>query len=116
MPRRIDIELTSSLDDGSWTWRQAGARVPKGVLAGTILPDASKVGDQLKVEVEQGIDGIDVVSVIKGREDQAPSNVLELLPVEENFQAVIETRAKRDRNDRDGRGGRGGSRRQAGSS
>jgi hypothetical protein len=108
MPRRIDIELTSALDDGSWTWRQAGARVPKGVLAGAILPDASKVGDQLKVEVEQGIDGIDVLSVIKGRDAKGSDNVLELLPVEENFQAVIETRAKRDRSDRDGRGGRDG--------
>ena len=32
MPRRIDIELTSALADGSWTWRAAGAKVPKGTL------------------------------------------------------------------------------------
>ncbi|MFK8022605.1 MAG: hypothetical protein AB8G26_01470, partial [Ilumatobacter sp.] len=108
MPRRMDIELTSALDDGSWTWRQAGARVPKGVLAGAILPDGSSVGDMLKVEVEQGIDGIDVLSVVRGRDKKAADNVLELLPIEENFQAVIETRAKRDRNDRGDRGGRGG--------
>lgn len=80
--------------------------MPKGVLAGAILPDESKVGDQLKVEVEQGIDGIDVLSVVKGRDAKSSANVLELLPVEENFQAVIETRAKRDRGDREGRGGR----------
>jgi hypothetical protein len=112
MPRRIDIELTSALADSSWTWRAAGARVPKGVLDGGLLPDGAKVGDVLKVEVEQELDGIEVTSVLKGREKPA-SDLLELLPVEENFQAVIETRAKRDRNDRgerDGRGGRDGKR------
>ncbi len=30
MSRRIDIELTSALPDGSWTWRAAGARKPNG--------------------------------------------------------------------------------------
>ena len=107
MPRRIDIELTSALADGSWTWRAAGARVPKGVLDGGILPDGAKVGDEIKVEVEQELDGIEITSVVKGRDKAAP-DLLELLPVEENFQAVIETRAKRDRNDRGGREGRGG--------
>ena len=34
MPRRIEIELTSSRDDGSWTWRAAGAKAPKGTVAG----------------------------------------------------------------------------------
>jgi hypothetical protein len=53
MSRRIDIELTSALDDGSWTWRAAGAKQPKGVLDGTILPGGAKVGDEIKVEVEQ---------------------------------------------------------------
>ncbi|MGA9275644.1 MAG: hypothetical protein WBV89_01735, partial [Ilumatobacter sp.] len=107
MPRRIDIELTSALADGSWTWRAAGARVPKGVLDGKILPPGASVGDELKAEVEQELDGIEVLSIVKGREKPAP-DLLELLPVEENFQAVIETRAKRDRNDRGDRGDRGG--------
>ena len=52
MPRRIDIELTSSRPDGSWTWRAAGAREPKGVLDGSILPGGANVGDELKVEVD----------------------------------------------------------------
>ena len=34
MSRRIEIELTSTRPDGSWTWRAAGAREPKGVLDG----------------------------------------------------------------------------------
>lgn len=97
MPRRIDIELTSALDDGSWTWRAAGAREPKGVLDGKILPADAAVGDELKVEVEQMLDGIEVLSVVKGREKQERSDVLELLPSDEPFEAVIETRARRDR-------------------
>ncbi|WP_420450292.1 hypothetical protein [Ilumatobacter sp.] len=108
MPRRMDIELTSALADGSWTWRAAGARVPKGVLDGGILPDGASVGDELKVEVDQRLDGIEVTSVVRNREKSGP-DLLEMLPAEENFQAVIETRARRDRGDRGGRD-RGGER------
>ncbi|MFN3254442.1 MAG: hypothetical protein ACE37B_01995 [Ilumatobacter sp.] len=111
MPRRIDIELTSALADGSWTWRAAGARNPKGVVDASVLPDGAKVGDELKVEIEQGLDGIDILSVVHGRR-KSERDLLELLPAEENFQAVIETRAKRDRSDRPGgRDGKPGGRR-----
>ncbi len=108
MSRRIDIELTSALPDGSWTWRAAGARQPKGNVDGSILPAGSAVGDVLKVEVEQMLDGIEVQSIVKGREKPTDANVLELLPDEKPFEAVIETRAKRDRGER--RGGRDGDR------
>ena len=33
MPRRIDVELTSERADGTWTWRAAGAKQPKGEVA-----------------------------------------------------------------------------------
>ena len=108
MSRRIEIELTSALADGSWTWRAAGARKPNGVIDEAILPAGSAVGDILKVEVEQMLDGIEVQSVVKGREKADDANVLELLPSERPFEAVIETRAKRDRSDRGDRGDRGG--------
>ena len=49
MPRRIDIELTSSRDDDTWTWRAAGAKAPKGSVAARLLPEGTKVGDVLKV-------------------------------------------------------------------
>src|SRR6056297_1132568 len=115
MSRRIDIELTSALSDGSWTWRAAVAKKPNGVLAGSILPEGSAVGDELKVEIEQMLDGIEVLSVVKGREKPTASNTLELLPSDKPFEAVIETRAKRDRSERrdrgDRRGGRGDDRR-----
>jgi hypothetical protein len=92
MPRRIDIELTSARDDGSFTWRAAGARNPKGVLEGAIVPSGSSVGDELKVEIEQMLDGIEVLSVVKGRE-KPDRDLLELLPSDKPFEAVIETRA-----------------------
>jgi hypothetical protein len=107
MSRRIDIELTSALADGSWTWRAAGARKPNGQMDGSLLPPGSAVGDILKVEVEQMLDGIEIQSIVPGREKAEDANVLELLPSEKPFEAVIETRAKRDRNDRrDDRGRR----------
>jgi len=77
------------------------------VLDGSILPSGAAVGDELKVEAEQGIDSMDILSVVKGRAKSGP-DLLELLPIEENFQAVIETRAQRDRSDRGGRKGRDG--------
>src|SRR5581483_10103334 len=61
---RLEIELTSSRDDGTWTWRAAGARQPKGVLESDVLPAGSKVGDILRVEAEQNIDGINVTTVL----------------------------------------------------
>ena len=100
MPRRIDIELTSALGDGSWTWRAAGAKQPKGVLDGSILPSGAAIGDELKVEIEQEIDGITVLNVVQGRDKPARDDVIELLPVEREFQPVVETRARRERGER----------------
>ncbi len=108
MSRRIDIELTSALADGSWTWRAAGARKPNGQMDGSLLPPGSAVGDILKVEVEQMLDGIEIQSIVHSRQKAEDANILELLPSEKPFEAVIETRAKRDRSDRrDDRDGRG---------
>ena len=102
MPRRIDIELTSALSDGSWTWRKAGALKPKGTVEASILPDGVQVGDELKVEAEQMLDGMEILSVVKGREKAARTDLLEFIPDDKPFEAVIETRAKRGRGDRDG--------------
>ena len=111
MPRRIDIELTSALSDGSWTWRKAGALKPKGTVQASILPDGVQVGDELKVEAEQMLDGMEILSVVKGREKAARTDLLEFIPDDKPFEAVIETRAKRGRGDRDGDGrGRDGDR------
>jgi hypothetical protein len=104
MPRRIDIELTSALGDGSWTWRAAGAKQPKGVLDGSILPADAAVGQEVRVEIEQGIDGVTILGVVHGREKPVRDDVIELLPIEREFQPVVETRARRERGERRPRG------------
>ena len=107
MSRRIEIELTSTRPDGTWTWRAAGAREPKGVLDSAILPGASKVGDVMRAEVEVELDGSRVLSVaaIKAKADK--SGLLEILPSSKDFEPVTQQLAKRDRNDRGDRGDRG---------
>jgi len=107
MSRRIEIELTSTRPDGTWTWRAAGAREPKGVLEATVLPGPSKVGDIFRADVETELDGTRVLSVstIKGKADKG--GLLEILPSSKDFEPVTQQLAKRDRNDRGDRGDRG---------
>ena len=93
MSIRIEIELTSSAPDGSWTWRAAGAREPRGVLDGSILPAGSKVGDQLRVETEKDMEGTRVLSVVAAKEKGDRRDLLELLPSEERFEPVVQHRA-----------------------
>ena len=103
MPIRIEIELTSSSPDGSWTWRAAGAREPRGVLDGSILPGGAEVGDQFRVETEKDVDGIRVLAVVPPKEKAARSDVLELLPTDEAFEPVVQHRAPGRRDDGDRR-------------
>ena len=67
MPR-MEIERTSKREDGTWTWRAAGAKLPKGSLAESLLDDGASIGDVIRVETEQFIDGISVTSVLSERE------------------------------------------------
>jgi hypothetical protein len=104
MSRRIDIELTSARPDGTWTWRAAGARAPKGVLDGALLPSGASTGSILRAEAEAEIDGLTIVSVIdpKTKAKVEKSNVLELIPSDEKFEAVTQQLARRERGDRPG--------------
>ena len=79
MAVRLEIELTSSRDDGTWTWRAAGARQPKGVLDGKLLPEGAKVGDVLRADAEQNIDGINVTSVLPPKTKSREPERLELI-------------------------------------
>lgn len=108
MSRRIDIELTSTREDGTWTWRAAGARQPKGSLAGELLPSGAAVGDVLKAEVETTLDGTTVSSVIPPKEKKRDDDGrIELISrTLRDDELVIETRARRGRRDRDDRGDR----------
>jgi hypothetical protein len=114
MPRRIEIELTSDRGDGSWTWRAAGAKQPKGALDGGLLPSGAKPGDVFKVEAEFDVDGITVVSIpgSQQRERKEPTR-LELLPQSRGDDQLVTTslvpkgeRSDRDRRDRRPRGDR----------
>ena len=79
MPHRMDIELTSSRDDESFTWRAAGAREPKGVLGRSLLPAGAKVGDVIRVEAEIEIDGLTIVSVLPSKEKTPPRGKIEVI-------------------------------------
>jgi hypothetical protein len=105
MSVRIEIELTSARPDGSWTWRAAGAREPKGVAEAGVIPADAKVGQVLKVEVERGLDYVEIVSVLGGRAPRKEAERLQLIG-SGDFQPVIEQRAPRSPGDRD-RGDRG---------
>ena len=118
MSRRIDIELTSSREDGSWTWRAAGAREPKGTLEGAILPSGAAVGQVLRAEVEGFLDGLSVVAVLPPRAPRSEPERIEIKPASTDQPLVTTTlapkrsgeRGRRNDRGRDGdrRGGRDG--------
>jgi hypothetical protein len=119
MPRRIDVELTSARDDGTWTWRAAGARQPKGVVPSSLLYPDAKVGDVVAAEADFDIEGITITSVTPPKAKAGRAGLLEVASGDDDFQPVItnwkERAGGRDRDPYgertaggDGRGGRGG--------
>ena len=106
MSRRIEIELTSARPDGTWTWRAAGARVPKGVLEGSILSGEPKVGDLLRAEVETELEGTTVLNVAPTKSKAEKSGLLEILPSSTPFEAVTQQLARKGGADRGDRGDR----------
>ena len=111
MSRRIDIELTSARDDGTWTWRAAGAKQPKGVLDGTLLYQGAKAGDVVRAEAEFEIEGITVISVLPPKEKRSEPERLEIVGSGRGGDQPLVTsslvpkhergRDRRDRGDRD---------------
>src|SRR5687767_10650924 len=111
MARRIDIELTSAREDGTWTWRAAGAKQPKGTLDGKVLYEGAAVGDVVRAEAEFEIDGIFVIAVVPPKEKKrAEPQRLEVIGPPREHQGVTTSLApKRERpprrkrpSDRDG--------------
>ncbi len=102
MSRRLDIELTSNRQDGTWTWRAAGAKSPKGVVNGSLLSANAKTGDVLKVEADFDIDGISVLSVVNMREKGQRGNLLKMLASEKTFTPVTQKLADKPKSDRKG--------------
>lgn len=91
MTRRLDIELTSLRHDGTWTWRAAGAREPRGVIAAELLEDGAKVGSVLRVEAEFELEGITVVSVLPARERVESQSRIELVPAKSAGSGLVTT-------------------------
>jgi hypothetical protein len=113
MSRRIEVELTSARPDGTWTWRAAGAREPKGVVEGGIVPDGAKIGDVLRVDADFDIDGITILTVLPPKAARKEPERLEILAPEREVEPVTSTLvSRRDRpprrGDRDGGGDRAG--------
>lgn len=78
MAHRIEVELTSRQSDGTWTWRAAGARQPKGVLDGSLLHEGAKVGDVVRADADFGVDGITVSAVLAPRPGRTEAARLEI--------------------------------------
>ncbi len=75
MSRGIDIELTSKTTEGSWTWRAAGARQPKGTVDGALVPAGQSVGAVLRADVEIGLEGIEILSLSPTKPARSPEKV-----------------------------------------
>jgi hypothetical protein len=118
MSRRIEVELTSERGDGSWTWRAAGARQPKGTLDGNLLPSGATVGQVLRADADFDVDGVTIVAVLPpAAKKRNEAERIELIaPVRRDDELVTANLVsgsktdrgdRRDRRDRGDRGDRG---------
>ncbi|MDP8975155.1 MAG: hypothetical protein M3N28_02080 [Actinomycetota bacterium] len=73
MPHRMDVELTSERDDGTWTWRAAGAKKPKGVVDAALLYEGARLGDVVRVDADVELDGISITSVLPPKDKERPA-------------------------------------------
>jgi len=104
MSRRIEIEITS-LNGETATWRAAGAKLPKGSLNASLVPGGPVVGTVYRADVEQFMEGMEVISVLPAKTASPldPKNErLAIIPKEKSGPDVVVTYAPK---------GRGGSRR-----
>ena len=114
MSQRLEVMLTSRQPDGTWTWRAAGARQPKGVLSGGLVPAGAAVGDVLRVEAEVSVDGIAVRQVLPTKGERPPPPRLEHLGSKNFTEGVTmapnlaRKSADRSEGPRDGRRRKGG--------
>lgn len=112
MSRRLEVELTSKRDDGSYTWRAAGAKQPKGELDGALLYEGAAVGDVVRVDAEFAVDGVFISAVLPPKSKKPMAQTLEMLGSGSDEGGVTtQLVSKRDRGrdrGRDGRRGRDG--------
>ena len=99
MSRRIEIEITSLNGDVA-TWRAAGAKLPKGVLNASLVPGGPVVGNVYRADIEQYMEGMEVLSVMapKTASPLDPRHErLELIPTAKKGPDVIVTYAPKGR-------------------
>jgi len=108
MATKLEIELTSQLNNDSWTWRAAGARSPKGTVAAGLLYDGAKIGDVARAEVSMGLDGIEVLAVTAPAPKKSADNRIEIIGSSSDDPLVTISGRKKGRSDRPGRGTREG--------
>ncbi len=113
MSRRIDIELTSQSGDGSWTWRAAGARQPKGTVEAALVPPGEAVGAVLRADVEIGLEGIEILSLTSAKPARSPEKTEGRIEVKgtprraPDVSVILAPGSNKRRRDRDDDGDRG---------
>ena len=113
MSRRIDIELTSQMGDGSWTWRAAGARQPKGTVEAALVPPGEAVGAVLRADVEIGLEGIEILSLTSAKPARSPEKTEGRIEVKgtprraPDVSVILAPGSNKRRRDRDDDGDRG---------
>lgn len=108
MARRIEVELTSDRGNGTWTWRAAGARLPKGELEATLLYEGAKVGDVVRAEADFDIDGITILTIFPPKGAKAMPETLEIIGSGRDEGPLVTSQLAGRKSSRDsGRSGRG---------
>jgi len=75
MSHRIEVELTSTASDGTWTWRAAGAKQPRGTVPGALVPVGASVGSVLRADIESGLDGMTILTLAPPKRKAEPKAV-----------------------------------------
>lgn len=115
MGHRIEVELTSQSDETTWTWRAAGAKLPRGTVSSDLVPAGTTVGTVLRAEVETTLDGTTVTALLapKGKSAPKPVDRIEVVGTPQkgpDVNVVLAGKGKRRRDDY-GDGDRDGGRR-----
>ncbi len=106
MTRRMDIEITSTRPDGTFTWRQAGAKAPKGTAGGDVLPASAKIGDMLRAEIDIDMDGPVILSLTPAKQRERNVTLLAITGSGAAFKPVTEVSTnRRSKPDRDAKRG-----------
>jgi hypothetical protein len=118
MGHRIEVELTSQSDESTWTWRAAGAKLPRGTVSSDLVPTGTAVGSVLRAEVETTLDGTTVTALLapKGKAEPRPVERIEIIGTPQkgpDVNVVLAGKGKRRRDDY-GDDGRDSSRRPSG--